>query len=389
MLRSVRWILGSSAVLVALGATVAEAQYYGGGGLGGGGFGGGYGGFGGWGGVGSSVGLAEQGYGAAAAGQGVLDEDSAIANSVNTDTVMRYNQYLYNSKIEAQKRYNAYQTRRLNLDKAHYDARQARIRDNPSDEDINNGDALNVLLDQMTDPKLHRGPGLRLANDSLSPEAIKDIPFRDETDAITLSLDELTDPEDWPLPLRSDLFKPEREGYQKAVDDALAEDKDGGSLKPETIAKVRDAVARIYRKVGDNIPKTKQPDHNQATQYLKGLAGLSKMLEKPNVEKLLSDLEKVKTTSVGNLIGFMHAYNLRFAPATTPKQRAVYNSLYPLMTASRDKLVGQGQAADNANQPVAANSNPPPDAPKPADHPTAIFHGFKDTHLNSGTNPNP
>ena len=382
MLRNVRLVLGAAAVLAALSATGAQAQYYGG--VGGGGFGGGYGGFGGWGGVGSSEGLAEQGYGAAAAGQGVLDEDDAIAGSINTNTVMRYNQYLYNSQVEAQRRYNAFRARRDNLDKAHYDARQARVRDNPTTDDIDNGDALNVLLDQMTDPKILHGSGLRKANGTLSPEAIKDIPFRDETDAVTISLDDLTDNSKWPLPLRSDVFKADREAYQKAVDEALEEDKDGGSLKPETIAKVRNSVARFYQKVQDTIPKTKQPDHNQATMYLKGLAGLSKQLEKPNFEKLLSELEKVKTTSVGNLIGFMHAYNLRFSPATTPKQRAVYHDLYPLMIASRDKIIGA--PGDNAT----ARANPA-DAPPPApiENPTEVFHGFKDTHLNAGTNPNP
>jgi len=190
----------------------------------------------------------------------------------------------------------------------------------------------------------------------------------------------LTDPEDWPLPLRSDIFKVEREAYQKAVDEALEEDKDGGTLKPETIAKVRDSVARLYRKVADTIPKTKQPDHLQATNYLKGLAGLSKMLERPNVEKILSELEKVKSTTVGNLVAFMHAYNLRFAPAVTAKQRAVYHDLYPLMVAARDKLVGQpGDASKNAT----ADNTPPP----PVENPTQVFHGFKDTHLNAGTKP--
>ncbi len=94
------------------------------------------------------------------------------------------------------------------------------------------------------------------------------------------------------------MFKADREAYQKAVDDALAEDKDGGTLKPETIAKVRDTVARLYRKVSETIPKTKQPDHIQATNYLKGLAGLSKMLEKPNVEKLSPSWKRSRTTSV-------------------------------------------------------------------------------------------
>ena len=377
MLRGVRLVFGGIAVLAAISGSGAQAQYFGGGGFGRG-MGGGYGGYGGFG--TSALGDEERGYGAALQGEGVLEEDNAIAGSINTNTVMRYNQYLYNSKIEAQKRFNAYENRRLNLDKAHYDARQARIRDNPTNEDIDDGNALNAILDQLTDPKLMHGSGLRLANQSLSPESIKDIPFRDETDAITLSLDQLTDDESWPLPLRSDQFKPERQAYQKAIDDAMEEDKNGGSLKPETIAKVRDAVARLYRKVADTIPKTQQPDHLQAINYLKGLAGMSKMLEKPNVEKVLSELEKVKTTSIGNLIGFMHAYNLRFAQADTAKQRAVYHDLYPLMVSAREKVMGQ--PGDN-NNAVADNAPAKADGP-----PTEIFHGFKDTHLNSGTNPN-
>lgn len=377
MFRTVRLVLGGAAILAASGLGEADAQYYGGSGFGAGGYG--FGGFGGWGGAVSAVGDEERGVGAEAAGIGLGNQEDAVAGSINTDTLLRYNQYLYNSRIDAQRRYNAQQMRRLNLDKAHYDARQARIRNNPNEADINNGDALNAVLDQLTDPKVLHGSGMRMANASLSPEDIRAIPFRDETDAITLSLDKLTDDASWPAPLRSDTFKPEREAYKKAVDDALAED-ESGSLKPETIAKVRDAVARLYRKVADTIPKTQQPDHLQATNYLKGLAGLSKTLEKPNVEKLIAELEKVKTTSVGNLIGFMHAYNLRFAAAETPKQRAVYETLYGKLAGARSSVMGQPGDANRA--PIAENVPPAP----PQD-PTAIFHGFQDTHLNSGANP--
>ena len=388
MLSGNRWILSSLAVAAILSGGKVQAQYYGGAGFGRGGYGGyggggGYGGFGGW--STSAIGDAERGYGAEAAGVGQYNEESAIAGSINTDSVMRFNQYIYNSKIESQKRYNAYETRRLNLDKAHYDARQARIRDNPTNEDILSGNALNSVLDQLTDPTKLHSSALRLASHPISPKVIKDIPFRDETDAITLSLDSLTDNEDWPLPLRAVAFKTEREAYQKAVDDALEQDKDDGTLTPETIAKVRGAVAQLYRKVSDTIPKTQQPDYMQATNYLKELAALSKMLEKPNVEKLIGELEKVESTSIGNLVGFMHAYNLRFSPATTPAQRAVYQDLYPIMTAARDKV--SGQPGDGNNQPVAANNTPAP--PQPDDSPTAVFRGFKDTHLGSGNTSNP
>jgi len=377
MLRRIRLVLGGL-VMLAAGASEARSQFYYPSGYGYGGYG-----FGGW--SETPQGSIAQGLGAFAQGEGVYNYDTATANSINENTVVRYNQYLYNSMLEARRRYNTENARRMNLDKANYAARQARIRDNPSEDDIYSGDALNTMLDQLSDPKVMNGSALRLANGSVSPASIKAIPFRDETDAVTLSLDSLTESKNWPLPLRSDAFKTEREAFEKAVDAALEEDK-GGSLKPETIARVRNAVGSLYRKVEDTIPKSQQPDHLQAMNYLKGLAGLSRMLERPNVEAVLAELEKVQSTTVGNLLAFMHAYNLRFAPAETPKQRAVYNELMPLMLSARDRILGRPAQAN----PAQANSDNPP--PAPIDNPTALFHGIDPTHLNSTpppANPNP
>jgi hypothetical protein len=298
---------------------------------------------------------------------------------VNEDTVVRFNQYMYNSMLESRRRYNREHARRLKMDDSQFQARMARIRDNPSKDDIDSGDALNVILDQMSDPKVMQGSTLRMANSSVSAQAIREIPFRDETDAITLSLDEMTDPKNWPMPLMAESFRPEREAYQKAVDEALEEDKEG-SLKPETVARVRNSVAALYRKVEATIPKTQQPDHLQAMNYLKGLAGMSRMLERPNVDAVLGELEKVKDTTVGNLVAFMHSYNLRFAPATTTKQRAIYRELLPLMVESRDKIMGR-PGENNANQNA---SNAPS---RPIENPTAIFHGLDATHLNPPANP--
>ena len=279
--------------------------------------------------------------------------------------------------LESRRRYNREHATKLKMDDSKYQARLARIRDNPTPDDIDSGDALNMILDQMSDPRVMQGSSLRLANATVSPQAIREIPFRDETDAITLSLDEMTDPKNWPLPLHADTFKPEREAYQKAVDDALEEDKDG-SLKPETVARVRNAVAALYQKVGETIPKTQKPEYTQAMNYLKGLAGMSRMLEKPNVEAVLAELEKVQSTTVGNLVAFMHTYNLRFAPATTPKQRAIYRDLMPAMVESRDKILGK---------PGDANANAGKTPPRPVENPTALFHGFDPTHLNPAREP--
>jgi hypothetical protein len=367
MLRSFRLVLFGLA-LVALTGSSARSQYYYPGGYGYGGWG-----FGGWG--GTAEGSILRGMGAYAEAAGVYNYDSAVAGSINTDSYMRLNNYLYLSELEAQRRYAAHHAAKMNLDNAHYRAYQSRLLQSPTKEDIDSGSALNALLNQLTDPRVISGSGssLRMADAKIPAASIKEIPFRDETDAITISLDQLTDPKSWPAPLRSDDFQAEREAYQKAVDDALAEDKDGGTLKSETVAKVRNAVSNLYAKVDQTIPKTRQPDHLQAMNYLKGLAGLSKMLERPNVEAALSELEKIENTTTGNLIAFMHAYNLRFDAAKTPKQVNVYRDLYPAMIAARDKIVGK---------PTDANNNA---APAPVENPTAVFHGFDPNHLHPKT----
>jgi len=369
MLRSIRPALLGLALVMATGPS-ARAQYFYPGGAGYGGWG-----FGGWG--GTYEGSVLRGMGAYAQGAGVYNYDSAVAGSINTDSYMRLNNYLYLSEIEGQRRYAAAHAARLNMDKAQYQAYRSRLRDNPTKEDIDSGNALNVLLNQFTDPRIISGSAapLRMADGKIPAALVREIPFRDETDAITISLDELTDDKNWPAVLRTEDFKADREAYQKAVDDALAEDKDGGSVKPETVARVRGAVRDLYAKVDQTIPKTKQPDHLQATNYLKGLAGLSRMLEKPNVEAVLADLAKIENTTVGNLVAFMHSYNLRFDAARTPKQIAAYRDIYRAMINDRDKVIGKpGQA----NNPDIA----------PVDNPTALFHGFDPKHLHPDTNPN-
>jgi hypothetical protein len=363
MLRGIQLALVAF-VLTAFTGAQAHAQYYYPGGYGYGGYG-----FGGWG--GTVQGSVLQGMGAYAQGAGVYNYDSAVAGSINTDTYIKFNQYLWNSELEARRRWENIHSKRLNLSKDEYKARQKQIRENPGESDIDSGNALNAVLGQFTNPKvINNSSSLRLANAEIPALAIREIPFLDETDAITISLDEMTDPNSWPLPLRAEAFKFEREAYQKAVDDALAEDKDGGSLKPETISRVRNAVADLYSKVEETIPKTQQPDHLQAINYLKGLAGLSKMLEKPNVEAVLSELEKVEKTTVGHLLAFMHSYNLRFGAATTPKQKAVYRQLYPIMVSQRDKVIGK------------PGEDPEPPSPAPIENPTAVFYGLDATHLN-------
>ncbi len=75
--------------------TLAQAQFFG--------YPGGFGGFGweGWGGAHTHDGDLARGMGVYAAGAGFYNKQTAIANSIDVDTVMRWNQYIHESQLDA------------------------------------------------------------------------------------------------------------------------------------------------------------------------------------------------------------------------------------------------------------------------------------------------
>ena len=62
------------------------------------------------------------------------------------------------------------------------------------------------------------------------------------------------------------------------------------------------------------------------------------MLETPALDILLSGVEDHPEATLGQLLGFMSAYNLRFGEATTPTQKGVYVALYPQLAALRAEV---------------------------------------------------
>ena len=119
---------------------------------------------------------------------------------------------------------------------------------------------------------------------------------------------------------------------------------------------------------------TRQRD--EADNFLKALYGLTKMLERPAVEQFLKGLERYPSTTLGNLITFMHSFNLRFGVSRTPLQEATYDQLYPLLVNLRDQAQAQGP------KPVTTPV-PPPD-PKAM---TSFFSGQDYSHFQPQTDP--
>src|SRR5438270_2235574 len=99
------WKAGALAITLAvLQGGPAEAQW---------GYGwGAWGGYGGYGGGATVQGDTARGLGALAVGAGRYNQQTAVARSINADTAMRWNQYVYQSQLEANRNYQARMARK-------------------------------------------------------------------------------------------------------------------------------------------------------------------------------------------------------------------------------------------------------------------------------------
>ena len=118
--------------------------------------------------------------------------------------------------------------------------------------------------------------------------------------------------------------------FEEIADKARKEDEEG-EISPDTLKKAHDLVNSLQGKLAAQ-PLDTVKENQEATRFVKTLSGLVRMLEKPDTKEALDQLKMVKTTTLGNLIAFMHVYNLRFGAATTPHQKLIYDQLYPCST---------------------------------------------------------
>jgi hypothetical protein len=317
MLRSVKLVFVTLSILTA--AAEARAQY---------GYPRGYGGYG-WGGWGTTPGGSmARGLGAFNMGRGAYNEDTAVAGSINANTAMNWNNYLFQSSQVAGRGYAAH----LRAETAHNNKLRAeiagRLRDHPHQLDITDGDALNVMLDVLLNPAaLDRS--LQSIKTPLKHDVIFDIPFEYASEGMTLCLDRMTMEGQWPLALRVEEFRSEREAVRKAVTTALEADKDG-NLEPATIEAVRDATDKLRVKFEKLVPQS-SPGYYPARDTIKAMAGLTKMLYSPRMDQVLAELEDYQGTTLGDLLAFMQTFNLRFAPTNSFRQRQIYLKLYAML----------------------------------------------------------
>ncbi len=306
------------------------------------------------GGVPSTGGDVARGMGLYAAGLGQMELYAARARAVDAQTVLMWNEYLYQSQQEANRRRQAKAlAHKKTLQNAATKARE-RLLSDPTKGDIETGAALNAVYDQLTEPRVRRA-ALELSSMPIAWENVHEIPFFYASEALTISLHRLTAEDDsWPELLKGDSFAQERAAFRKAVQAVLDLD-EPSNVDPRQIKAVRDAVIRLRTRLDESAPRT-DPRTIKARDFLKGLAGVTQLLQSPRADDILTALKSSSGRTVAELLDLMESFNLRFGSAVTDRQKRIYKELYQVLVAQRDALLAK---IDRKDSQVLALLNAP------------------------------
>lgn len=262
------------------------------------------------------------GLGAYARGQGVYAQEKAKADSINVDTMIKWNKAL-------RARQAALRVEQQKEAVKQEGEREARV----EQRELRDGTTLNRLLAQIfdADPGVSRSAR---AQAPISVSAIREIPFEWDSEAITICIDQMVGANSLPPQLMQPRYVDERNALRSAVGAALKED-EKGSVAPATLKTMNDAIASFRAKFLKNSSDF-ELGYEDALDYFTTMASLTRLLNDPSMKAFLAKIDQSKESTVGDLIAFMNAYNLRFGPATSDRQIEIYSRLVPAMTAIRD-----------------------------------------------------
>jgi hypothetical protein len=286
-----------------------------------------------------------RGAGIAAAGMGLYNQRTAIANSINLDTMIRWNEYM---AAVANEQRREYVERRMYLserNKEMNDKIEDRIKNHPEARDVLSGDALTAAMNELVDPKISES-SFRYAEVPLSADMVRRIPFRLGERGENFSMHRLTvkGKGKWPVAFQDKRFATELKEFEKAVDEALEEAIEGKSQMSK-IARIQRAVEELAQKLDREIdPDTDRRALNEAALQLKSLRTTARQFETQGVQQALGEIDKYSGTTVNDLRIFMRKYNLTFGRAETPEERKLYPELYEALQIQREKMAGGGKA---------------------------------------------
>jgi hypothetical protein len=256
-------------------------------------------------------------------GLGIGSYYSSMATSINVDTWIRLNEYIYQSMKQENRelldKAALYQKRK----RENYNKILERIKNTPERKDLERGDALNSVLGELLDPRRVHTSSLRFTPVNLNSNIARTIPFFRPDQGATISMHRLTAYGQWPPLLRDARFAPYRRAYERAFDEAL-EQQIEGKITPQAIEKVEIAV----RDLRTQLPPRDDTLWREASTHLGRMENAVELLKHAEVEKVVGKLDKYHGATVEDLILFMRDNKLQFGVAESAEEIRVYTPLY-------------------------------------------------------------
>jgi vacuolar-type H+-ATPase subunit E/Vma4 len=279
-----------------------------------------------------------RGVGVAAAGLGVYNYNTAMANSINADTEIRVNEYISAVVQYQARRYAERRARDLDERKKAYEQNLQRIKENPEERDVRNGDTLNALAHELVGPGVGEST-LRYKPVPLPVDVVRRIPFRLGSENVVFSMQRLTarGKAKWPPALQDPAFTHARSSYERAVDTVL-EQQIEGKMRIDAIHAVEAAVEDLFRTLDQVVDASRDKKlYNEAKNRITEFQKMAKnLLKSHQIELVIGELDVYSGTTVRDLLAFMEKYKLGFADAQTPWEIELYPELY-----ARLKLQGE------------------------------------------------
>ncbi len=273
-----------------------------------------------------------RGLGAFLEGAGFYNYKTAKAESIDADTIKRWNEYMYESNRVASRLHRSRLAARRQSIIEKRERRQEQLRNTPTAADITSGDALNNVLEEISDPRVYVRR-LPAAKATVPGEMIRKIPFRKAVAGITVSIYQLIEGGP-PAVLKRPEFAAELSAISSSGKELRAQIEAADEPKHETIASLLEAIGKAESKVASSLTRNSR-ERTDADRYLKALHGLIGMLRTPAIDVILAGVEKRPEVTLSDLVAFMNSFSLRFGAASSAQERQVYGSLYPKLVELR------------------------------------------------------
>jgi hypothetical protein len=280
-----------------------------------------------------------RGVGVASFGMGVYNHQTAIANSINADTEMRVNQYIYESLMNENRMNAEHRHEKVLKDKEEYEKAQQRIRRRPEAKDVDKGNALNTVLEDLNNPRIQESSSRSVAV-PLSVDEVRRIPFKlGSKGVMRFSIARLTAKGSgkWPIAFQDRRYDRERREFERALDNVL-EQQYKGAVQNEALESLKRAVDNLEDRLNTVLGAGKDKLYLEGKNRLKEVTATVEMLKILAIQQALRDLDTYSGTTVNDLRLFMHRHGLQFADAGNPEEKELFPDLYAKLVAQKDKV---------------------------------------------------